>query len=272
MKEQLQLERLVRDIEKSFGEAWDVFADYEYALTSRQDQEYYEEPLHDHVKSIYVRLQFAYEILGLAGLLSEMRGGFGAHQESLTAIAFTATGHPYSPSLDYLGTYFRPLKASVPSLVGADAAAALQQLERILRGTPKLLKDRNLEPKNEKEIRQAVYDTLIHFYPDTVREVPIAKQSKVYKPDIGVPTLKAAIEYKFVDSEAELKTALGGIYEDVGGYAGSEDWTTFFAIIYITDNFLTQAQVDAEFKMSKVDRAWRPILVPGRGARKKAQA
>jgi hypothetical protein len=113
------------------------------------------------------------------------------------------------------------------------------------------------------------YRTLIHVFPDTGREVPIAKVSKCYKPDIGVPSLKAAIEFKFADTDAELKKSIGGIYEDVAGYGGSEDWRHFYAVFYMTDAFITQHQVEAEFKVSKVDRQWKPIVVQGRGSRKR---
>jgi hypothetical protein len=49
------------------------------------------------------------------------------------------------------------------------------------------------------------------------------------------------------------------IFEDIQGYAGSEDWKTFYAVIYQTDHFMTQAQIDEEFKLSKVDHNWKPI-------------
>jgi hypothetical protein len=268
MREQVQLECIVRDLERSFKEAWDIFANYEWAKMSRQDDSYYRESLHDYIRSIYVRLRFAYEALGLSSMLGELKAGFEAHQGNLSAVDVTPLGDPYSSPLAYLGSYFRPLKASVPSRQEVEAAAAVQQLERILLGTPKLVKDRGLEPENEKDVRKAMYDLLIHPYPDTVREVPIAKQSKVYKPDIGIPSLKTAVEYKFGTTEQEIKTALGGIYQDVAAYAGSSDWTVFFAVIYMTEPFLTQAQVEAEFRMSKIDRSWRPLLVVGKGNRR----
>ena len=272
MREQVRLECIVRDLERSFEEAWDVFANYEWATTSRKGDPFYEESLHDYIKSIYARLRFTYEALGLTDMLGELRAGFEAHRDNLGAIDFSPHGGPYSPPLAYLGSFFRPLKASVPSRQEVEAAAAIQQLERILLGTPKLVRDRGLEPANEKEVRKAMYDLLIHPYPDVVREVPIAKQSKVYKPDIGIPSLKAAIEYKFGTSEQEVKTALGGIYADVAGYAGSADWKVFFAVIYMTEPFFTPAQVEAEFRMSNVDRSWKPLPVVGKGGRKKVGA
>src|SRR5690606_25373570 len=91
-------------------------------------------------------------------------------------------------------------------------------LEQILKGTPKILSDRCIEPENEKEVRKEVYGIMIHIFPDTVREIPIAKVAKTYKPDIGIKSLKCAIEYKFVDTAKEAKSALGGIFEDIMGY------------------------------------------------------
>lgn len=55
------------------------------------------------------------------------------------------------------------------------------------------------------------------------------------------------------------------------GYDGTQDWTTFFAVIYMTDNFFTQDQIEAEFKLSKAKKCWKPILVYGKGERKKVK-
>jgi len=45
------------------------------------------------------------------------------------------------------------------------------------------------------------------------------------------------------------------------------DWSTFYAVIYMTDQFLTRHQVEAEWRMTGVPHTWRPILVTGRGHR-----
>jgi hypothetical protein len=140
-------------------------------------------------------------------------------------------------------------------------------LEQILRGTPKMLSDRKILPKNESEVRNAVYENLIHVFPGTTRDIPIAKVSKTYKPDIGIIRLKCAIEYKFVDSLEQTKVAIGGIFEDIQGYAGSKDWTKFYAVIYMTDHFMTQDQIEEEFKLLNVAHHWKPLIVFGKGER-----
>lgn len=84
------------------------------------------------------------------------------------------------------------------------------------------MSDRKIVPTKEKEIQKAVYDILIHVFPDTIREQPVPQVSKTYKADFGIKSLKCLIEFKFITSLEEAKCAIAGIYEDIGGYDGSE--------------------------------------------------
>ena len=109
---------------------------------------------------------------------------------------------------------------------------------------------------------------MIHIFPDTVREIPIGQVTKTYKPDLGVRSLKAAAEYKYVVTDVEAKTIIGGFYEDMRGYAGSDDWKHFYAVVYMTKPFFTLQQIKAEFDHVAADRNWTPVLVHGDGKRK----
>lgn len=227
--------------------------------------------LKEILESIQLKLEFAYEFLGLDKMsgtlhseLEEFKGGY----EKLVFI--DSVNLFYSPVEWILKKHLSAMTSHISLGEESKYETTNSQilLERILDGTGKMLTDRNVEPSNEAEVRVEVYKTLIHVFPDTVREVPIAKISKTYKPDIGVKRLKSAIEYKFVDSEIEAKTAIGGIFEDINGYEGSADWTTFYAVFYMTDNFLTKYQIEEEFKLSDVPHRWKPIVVFGKGSRK----
>ena len=146
----------------------------------------------------------------------------------------------------------------------------IEHLERILLNTPKIVYDNKLDPSNENDVRNVVYNLLVHVFPSTLREISISQVTKTYKPDIGVQSLKAAIEYKFADSKDEVKKAIGGLYEDMRGYSGSEDWKVFYAVVYMTDAYFTSDQIKAEFAHTESDKNWKPILVHGKGARKRA--
>ena len=223
------------------------------------------------LEKIYLKIKFAYNLLGLKSMckdfikeLKKYEGKF--HQiDSHHIIDVT-----YSPVKDLFFKHISAITAHV-KIEEKEENQNTQNtklLERILRGTAKILTDNKIEPQNEAEVRREIYKMLIHVFPDTVREIPIAKVSKSYKPDIGIKSLKCAVEYKFVDSLQEAKTAIGGVFEDIKGYEGSEDWRTFYAVIYMTDNFMTQDQVEAEFKLSKVPHNWKPFVVYGKGKRK----
>lgn len=227
--------------------------------------------LEDSLQSIRLKLLFAYEYLGLLQMAARLNAELAKYEGEFTDLALL-------PYIDVFGSpvqfiLLRHLNALTSHIKIEDRdnyenTSSRGLLESILRNTPKMLTDRKVSPNNEAQVRAEVYHLLNLVFPDTVREIPIAKVSKTYKPDIGVKRLKSAIEYKFVTTKDEMKAAIEGIFADIKGYEGSLDWTTFYAVIYQTDHFMTQEQVEADFQLSKVPHHWKPIVVFGKGGRK----
>jgi hypothetical protein len=169
----------------------------------------------------------------------------------------------HSPPLAAARTMFD----SIATMVEGREVTGLRVFETILHNTPKIIERGGLDPSSEAEVRGAVRGVLQLAFRDVVREVPIPKSIKTYRPDIGVPSLMAAAEYKFIDSQQEAKAALDGIYADMRGYAGHYAWRSFYAVLYMTSNFYNQADVDHEFRLVKADLNWTPLVVIGPGAR-----
>lgn len=231
----------------------------------------YKEQLKIQLEFVKLKFDFAYEYLGLekmSSLLNKELEEYKGRYEKLLPMFYDEG--LYSPIKVIFYKHLEALTSHIciTENKNSERISSIELLEQILKGTPKILTDQKIEPKNESEVRKVVYDILIHIFPDTVREVSIAKVSKTYKPDIGIKQLKCAIEYKFIDTFDEAKTTIGGIFEDISGYEGSQDWESFYAVFYMTDQFLTQAQVEAEFKLSNVPSKWKPIIVYGKGDRK----
>lgn len=223
--------------------------------------------LESNIKTIYTSLVILMESMCLNVLLEEFQKEFAQYAKDLSAVEII----PYIGDMEspVVRMYLRYM-SSLMAYFGENSPVPFEPahiLERILSGTAKLVLDKGIKPANEAEVRKCIYDYLIHVFPDTVREVPIAQVTKTYKPDIGIPSLKAAIEYKFATSPGEVKTAIGGLYEDMRGYSGSEDWKTFYAVVYMSDAYFTDAQIKAEFKHTGVDDNWKPILIVGGAAR-----
>lgn len=162
----------------------------------------------------------------------------------------------------------RSLYGSLAVMTEGREVTGLGVFETILANTPKIIDRAGLSPSSEAEVREAVREVLQFSFRDVVREIPIAKNLKVYKPDIGVRSLMAAAEYKFIDSAAEAKAALDGIYADMRGYSGHHEWRSFYAVLYMTAPFYTQKDVDAEFELVKADLSWKPMVLVGPGQRK----
>ncbi len=270
-KDFLDADQLVSDIERA---EWDTIHSHEpqeYNQYFDAEKNFNQERLVETLENIKLKIDFAYEYLGLTKMSEKLEKEIEKYNNNfgeLEYISFVSV--LYSPVKWILAKHLNALTSHIKIETESEYehTNSILLLEQILRGTPKMLSDRQIEPTNEAEVRNEVYKILIHVFPDTVREIPISKISKTYKPDIGVKSLKSAIEYKFIDSESEAKLAIGGIFEDINGYEGSKDWTTFYAVIYMTDNFLTQDQVEAEFKLSNVPHHWKPIVVFGKGKRK----
>ncbi len=226
-----------------------------------------------HARQIYRYLLTAFYALNLPQVADELRREFTHHENKLAELRFEPSiAELVSDPLSLLESYIALLYPYLPQNYKGDEQAELSWnlslLTRILRGTPKMIYDRRLEPRNESDVKKAIYDTLIHSFPDTTGEFTLPKPIRSFRPDFGIPGLKAAIEYKFGDSEAEVKTIIGGLFEDMIGYSGTTDWQRFYAVIYMTKSFVTESQVLSNFGTTKLKEPWTIITVTGDGKRR----
>ena len=222
--------------------------------------------LNSTLLQLKAKLIFAFELLSTNRLADEILSGWESMKEDeLRVYPYLET--LYSPALIFLERYVSVFQSQIKSTEEFNILNRINDLERVLRGTPKVIRDRKIIPSNEADVQREIYSLLIHFFPDTIREFPIPSIVKTYKPDFGIKSLKCAIEYKFVTDETEAKKVVGGIYEDVHAYSNSEDWKTFYAVIYMNDLYYTQDQIEADFQASNIPDNWKPIIVYGKGQR-----
>jgi hypothetical protein len=99
-------------------------------------------------------------------------------------------------------------------------------------------------------------------------KIKLSGNIKGFEPDCGFRSIGAAVEFKFVRSEADVAQAFSGIAEDTAGYKGSKDWTDFFAVIYQAD--ASMFVNDLEEDMRRIGAAtWTPIIVNGKVRKRK---
>jgi hypothetical protein len=140
------------------------------------------------------------------------------------------------------------------------------KLEQLLRDTAVLVKRRRVVPQSETDIQTVMHDYLGVYFPSYTTKVHVHGSLKNFKPDGGIVSLKTAIEFKFAENESEVIIALDGIFEDIAGYSGSDDWRVFYAVVYQTEPFVSETRFRAELDRAAA-KHWHPVLVNGKGKR-----
>ena len=226
-----------------------------------------EETLRFYLEKLYRDVGILAERLGLPLFKAEVAEEF----RSYTSIRLLEMSHdPWD-----VGLHSAPLRKvrsfykSLATMTDGRAVTGIDVFNTILQNTPAIIRAKGLEPANEADVRGAIFEVLKFAFHDAIREIPVGQLLKTYKPDLGVRSLMAAAEYKFADSEAEVKKSLDEIYADMKGYSGHYEWRTFFAVIYTTDALVHQKRLEEEFRGVKVDINWIPIIVVGKGGRRK---
>ena len=117
-------------------------------------------------------------------------------------------------------------------------------------------------PGKEGDVQKIMHDYLSASFPDFRVNPPIGGNLKNFKPDCGIASVGAAIEFKIVHTKEQVSKAFSGIAEDSAGYKGSKDWTRFYAVIYQAQPFASRSQFRSDMKRIGAT-AWRTILVNG---------
>jgi hypothetical protein len=174
-----------------------------------------------------------------------------------------------SPALTFLERLIQGLRITVSEAISSEEAWTLSRLEAMLRDTPGLMHRRQVVPANESELQKIMHDYLSACFPDFRLNPPIGGTLKNFKPDCGIASVGAAIEFKIVHNREQMAIAFSGVAEDTAGYKGSKDWSRFYAVIYQAQPFMLESQLRSDLK--RIGAAtWTPFVVNGPTRAKKA--
>jgi hypothetical protein len=226
-----------------------------------------EEALEAFLVGAYELIVFALQAAGLEGPLTRLEQKWAElRKRGLSRAGQTRWDSFESEPLNCLEQVVQGMRGVVGEGLKSAEASELSKLESILRRTGFLVRKRNVTPTSETDIREVIHDYLEGYFIDYTRTVAIPKPFKTFKPDGGVPSLKAAIEFKFATSREEVNKAISGVYEDMIGYSGSEDYKRYFSVLYQTDQFVPEDAYNAS--ILRGPREWIPIITTAPGKRK----
>jgi hypothetical protein len=145
----------------------------------------------------------------------------------------------------------------------------LDYLENVLKSTNRILKERNIKPTKEAEVYngvklviEATFSNSKASYPGGQKKV-ISQMAKCYIPDILIPDLNCAIEYKFAKSEKDLNETIDQVLVDVKGYSNDLIYNRFYAVFYVKTGVTTEMRFNQIWNEKKFPSNWRPIFIEG---------
>lgn len=140
----------------------------------------------------------------------------------------------------------------------------LSYLEYILESTAVIMKTMNKVPTKESDVYAAVKIVCRSVFPRIMEpSTPFLKTCTHYIPDILIPSLFCAVEYKYSATEKELNITMDEILIDVKGYGGHPDFKLFYAVFYVAAGTVTRSRFNEIWKEKEFPENWKGIMVEG---------
>lgn len=276
-----QLVKRVDDIINRFHYSTDRLyrgSDAQEELRFDMENHHLQSELGEELESILwtldTKIQIYADALGLGtvnGLLSQWRINKDLKFSEIRHLHTDEAFGFYSPAFEKLYPILSALLVLVSSpdepAPSPEPRRGHETLEYALRAIAKICRDRDKTPSNEKDVQEVVRSHLEGIFPDFVPSPTIDKPLLKFKPDGGIPSLKSAIEIKFVGTRTEIATAIHGVMEDLSGYAQDPRWLHFYSLIYMTEPFAVEGQFRNALGVSGNAGDWTTIVVTGGGQR-----
>jgi hypothetical protein len=279
-----KLDKMAANIKGNLAEMQSVFMDISFRnehIHSRIDKEheqYYEaQEISQQLEEQFIFLTNRAYMSGLVFFelqkLSELRSEFMAEmgdilqdREKVLASGFAEdAGEEYSKTLQILNNYFSPFAEFIENAeMEQHRLSGRIYMEIILRNTAQILRFMSVQPTREEHVYNAVKIVLTSTFPKYLEPTfPFLKEAKEYKPDILLPSLETAIEYKYAENEKELNKTIDQIMEDVRGYSEHHQYNHFYAVFYVTVGQVGQERFDVLWNSKKFPSNWHPIFIQG---------
>ncbi|THF52933.1 hypothetical protein E6C50_01625 [Flavobacterium supellecticarium] len=137
-------------------------------------------------------------------------------------------------------------------------------LETILNNSAMIINDLNRNPKTETEVYNVIKIVCKSIFPEAnYPTTTFNKIAKEYKPDILIPYLNCAIEYKYAESEQKLKETIDQIFVDVHGYSDNSTYKIFYAVFYVKTDIWGRKKFEKVWQEKGFPKNWIGIYVVG---------
>lgn len=219
-------------------------------------------------QSLFLTTVCLLDTSGLHAYLSQFYRRFGESFDAAKAAKNTDidhywSGEPFNKYLADLRQFLAPLDV-LSDETRYLKLSGIQYLETVLRNTATIIHKGEINPTSEPDVYKAVRPVLEAIFPSAISpKSNFLKTAQEYKPDILIPELTAAVEYKYANNETKLKATIAQISDDANGYTGDTDYNLFYAVFYVTKDFWGQDKFNLAWKEKNFPQNWRAFYVVG---------
>ena len=137
------------------------------------------------------------------------------------------------------------------------------KLKLILENTNQLISKTNTKVKNETSIYKTIRWFIEIIYPSSrgLNKARFISKFKTYHPDILVPEIYSAIEYKFIKKGESLGNYIDQLKTDADSYKDDPEYKFFYAVIVFEDKTeLNKASIEQAVYEKKFPNNW--VIIP----------
>jgi hypothetical protein len=258
------LESLLSDAKDAL---WQVQGEVFHQANTTPEKGSFDHPrgaMEGYLRQIHDVLLVVLEAGNLPQARASLKEAWPGFESKKNGLGYTADDGIYdscsSPALTFFERMIEALRMAVSQEITSEQAWELSRLERMLSDTAGLVYRREKTPTTEAQIQEVMHDYLGVCFASFCKDPIIKGAIKDFKPDCGIKSVNAAIEFKFVATDKHRGTAFGGIAEDTAGYKGSKDWTRFYAVICQAKPTILNSQLQSD--MGRIGAlTWTTFLV-----------
>ncbi len=192
----------------------------------------------------YTQLLIMTEALGLANIYDLILKSYDEATNRKDGIVAWENDQDGEPCL-WVEWELRRFVSSIGVVYGITSSHVVSKdVIEVLRATQYAITDRKCfgaPPATEKDVHRRIEAVLKCIFPDLDHKPPIPKAVKNFEPDTGLPSMRTLVEYKFIQTMADVKRVADEILADTRGYKSSE-WDKFIFLIYETSRLKKEAE------------------------------
>ncbi len=248
---------------------------FQFVMTENYEPGYKEEfPgwteawLKEQIIRLYTFITAYLEIKQMNVMLHSFKEKFESQINRRENLLKTELNHPEGEAELIVVTEFkRILEAYKDFGIIEDHVDETKRLKSILRNTCYILKKIDRPIDNEADIYNEIKWILGLYFP-TARskaKASFIQQFKTYNPDILIPEIKTAIEYKYIRTKKDnVDEYLDQIKVDSQNYVDDLRFENFIAVVYIADPSLaTPEHIEQAWKAKQIPINWTLIVASG---------